>query len=86
MVYREFDFFLLKKHYCSKCGNLLLRKKVKRIIDQNSKEAYSYSIFDGSSGDINLNKYCLECLKCNSIFTIKEQKIIEKAKKKAKHK
>ena len=78
----EFDIFLLKKHYCSTCGNIFTKQKLIRTIDRHTEDAYKYTTVDGmSAGDIELNAYHLKCSKCNAMFTIKEQKEIEKAKR-----
>jgi len=81
------ELFLLKKHYCVQCGNRLNRKKIIRIIDENSEEAHKHRIgfvgdIGGSdSGDVKLTTYYLECKECNRTFTVKEQREIEKEKK-----
>ena len=76
----RFEFFLLKKHYCSRCGNLLSRKKVTQIFDENSEEAYHFRSLETGvgSGDVKLTTYCLECPNCLSTFTVKEQREAER--------
>ena len=78
----EFPIFLLRKHYCVQCGSLLVRKKQKRVIPWDSKEARHYDPFDNVfSGDVHLTYYCLECPNCMSVYTVKEQREFEKAEK-----
>ena len=88
MIYASrFEFFLLKKHYCFHCGNLLSRKKTIRMIDKNSEEASQYgntAELGYISGDVKLTTYYLECKTCNATFTVKEQREIEKAQRKRK--
>jgi len=70
--------FSFKRHYCAQCGSTLVRKKLTRMIDRESEEAYRYNVFDSiSGGDIKLITYCFECLQCKSTYTAKEQKQLE---------
>ena len=85
MIYAsKFELFLLRKHYCTHCGNLLNRKKTIRIIDRKSEEARQYggdANLGFIGGDVKLTTYCLECKTCNTTFTVKEQREIEKLEK-----
>ena len=80
--FHQFDFFLLKKHYCPECGKQLAKRRVVRIIQQDTKEAQKYSVFKGiSHGEVKLSEYDLECRSCNFVYPLKELKAIEKEKR-----
>ncbi len=78
-------YFLLKKHACPRCNNILERKKHEVIVHSESEEAKNYDFFNGESymyGNIKFVTYYFKCPKCESTYEILELKKLEKQKKK----
>ena len=77
-------FYLLKKHICPVCNNLLERKRHEKIVHSQSEEAKDYDFFNGESymyGNIKFVTFYFECSKCASTYKIRELKKLEKQKK-----
>ena len=80
-------FVYLKKHYCPQCGSKLLRQKVSRIINSNSKKAknYDFEVADITvKGNMKFTHIEFHCSVCQKYYTVKEIKendfLIERSK------
>lgn len=74
-------FYLMKKHYCPDCNNLLKKVKVSRVVNSRSLESknYDFSGIDGYLyGNVKFIWKELECPNCNRHITTGEMKRIEK--------
>lgn len=74
-------YLFFKKHYCLKCGNKLLRRKVEEEISRsdatNIRNEYlmKYDIQMGGD-EIKKIHYEFKCNQCNTNYTIEEMKKI----------
>ena len=79
-------YFLLKKHSCPECNNILERKKHEKIVHSESEEAKNYDFFDGEAylyGNIKFVTFYFECSKCGATYEVLELEKIEKQKKRS---
>ena len=68
-------FYLLRKHYCPLCSELLTRKRNEVIVNSKSKEAENYD-FTGFKmllmGNVMFITFYYECEKCSKEYSIDE--------------
>jgi hypothetical protein len=83
-------FYLMRKHYCSKCNSLLEKKKISKIVNSRSPEAKNYNFSTGGNsflvGDVKFITFNFFCMNCNVQYTIEEQIDIEKRLRKERRK
>lgn len=79
----------LKKHFCPVCCNQLTVKRIRQIVNSESKEAQEFDFsFPGDGGfmrgNVEFSFEVFNCDTCNKKYTVKEMKKIEKKTKNAK--
>ena len=82
-------FYLMRKHYCSKCNSLLEKKKASKIVNSHSPEAKNYNFLAEKNhpvGDIKYTTVNFFCMNCNAQYTIEEQIEIERRLRKERRK
>jgi hypothetical protein len=77
-------FVFKKTHKCPNCGQNIVPKKIKKVVNSKSLEAKNFDFSIGDSfliGDVEFNYYVFYCSCCNKEHEIKEIKIYEKKNK-----
>lgn len=70
-------FVYFKKHYCPQCNSKLLRRKVSKIINSDSKEAknYDFEVADITvKGNMKFTHIEFFCPVCKKYYTVKRNK------------
>lgn len=70
-------FVYLKKHFCPRCGNRLIRKKVSQVVHSDSEAAknYDFEVADITvRGNMKFNHIEFFCPDCQKFYTVKEIK------------
>lgn len=70
-------FVYFKRHYCPICGQILLRKKVSKVVHSDSEEAkdYNFEIADNYvKGNVRFSHIEFFCPACQKYYTVKEAK------------
>ncbi len=85
-VKREYSnpFFCMKKHFCPVCHKILEKSETETIVNSRSAEAKNYDFSNGDcfmTGNIKFIKTVFRCNECNKIYTTKEVKENERARK-----
>lgn len=77
---------LIRKMYCSKCGNRLDRKKVSNLLHKGENGYQNHILGHQTIGMDKIVKtsYIYKCPNCGNITTYEEQLIISKKQKKNK--
>ena len=80
---------LIKKMYCSKCGSMIRRYKITKLLHKGEYGFDNY--LGGGVNAIGMDKlqkttYVYRCPNCGNITTYDEQKLISKKQKKCKSK
>lgn len=74
-------FYLMRKHFCHQCKEILRKKKREIIVNSESDEAkkYDFSVADlYLHGNIRFITYYYKCSGCGKTYEIRELKKIEK--------
>lgn len=74
-------FYLRRRHFCSRCKTVLVRKKREVVVNSESEEAknYDFSCVDTYlHGNIKFVTFCFECPSCRMVYEISELKALEK--------
>ena len=71
-------FYLVKKHYCPKCGSRLKRALVSKVVNSESPEAKNYDFrhydFGRMKGDVKFYWHDFQCADCGKQLTVNEMK------------
>ncbi len=70
--------YLLKKHYCPKCGSRLKKVLVSKVVKSDSLEAKNYDFsnydFGRMKGDVKFYWHDFLCPDCKKQITVNEMK------------
>ena len=71
-------FYLVKKHYCPKCGSQLKKTLVSKVVNSDSLEAKNYDFshhdFGRMKGDVRFYWHNFLCADCGKQLTVNEMK------------
>ena len=71
-------FYLMKKHYCPKCGSRLKKSLVSKVVNSESLEAKNYDFsnhdFGRMKGDVKFYWHDFLCMDCGKQITVAEMK------------
>jgi hypothetical protein len=75
-------YLFLKKHKCPNCGNKIVPKKIKKVVNSKSKEVKYFNFSCGDNyliGDVNFTFFVFNCEMCKKDYEIDEIREFEKA-------
>ena len=70
-------FYRKRKHYCSRCGELLMPIKQEKVVNSETEEAKNYDFQNVDTymvGNIKFVSFAFKCPACDTSYTIREQK------------